>query len=346
MATKVSEQKNLLHFLLLHPFYLARFAVKSPWLLFCHLIRREVRNNRSKNRKKRFRPAEGRKERLFLELFPSADKIEVTDIDDFEEIELSGRIISSRGKLDWAYINEDIEDTFSLNRFGWLLTSIHTRPSAKLAQRALEWISNWIDAMGESFHHPAWESYSVSERLANWPFVLRIIEKFFPHDHDVEMKIVSTIEIHIDYLLQNLELRGKFTNNHILNNARGLYIGGLVVNDERAVEKAKELFIEWTPKLFHGDGMLKEGSSHYQFLLCQRFEQVYLLSHLPGDGTFAAFMKKWTEAIRRARDLFNVQSGESTWTMPLIGDISPDYKPMWFSPSSIDGWEVIRNSYV
>jgi hypothetical protein len=345
MSPNVSEQKNLLHFLLLHPFYLARFVVRSPSLLLMHLIRREIRDSRSMDRKNDLRSAAERKKGLSFERFPVVDRIEITNIDAFEEIELASRTVSSRRQLDWSYINEDIEDTFSLNRFCWLLTAIHTRPSAKLARRALEWITNWIDTMGESFHHPSWESYSVSERLANWPFILRVIERFQHLDGGTEKKIAEAMGTHLDHLLRNLELRGEFTNNHILNNARGLYIGGLLVAHESAVEKAKELFIEWTPKLFHSDGMLKAGSSHYQFLLCQRFEQVCLLSHLTGDDTFAAFMKKWTQAIQSARDLFNIQSGEGRWAMPLIGDISPDYKPTWFSPLSMGGWDVIRNSY-
>ena len=265
--------------------------------------------------------------------------------DDLVTIKLASITISAEPGLNWSHIYPDREDTFSLNRFGWLLTAIHTRPSARLAHRALGWIINWIDTMGENIYHPAWESYSVSERLANWPFILRMLERFQPLDGGAEKKIAEAMGTHLDHLLRNLELKAKFTNNHILNNARGLYIGGLTVAHESAVEKAKELFIEWTPKLFHGDGMLKEGSSHYQFLLCQRFEQVCLLSNLTGDDTFAAFMKKWTGRIQSARDLFNIKSGEGTWTMPLIGDISPDYTPRWFSPLSRDGWEIIRNSY-
>ena len=340
-----SEKKNLLHFLLLHPFYLSRFIVRSPLILLLYLIRRERRENILMKRKKNFRPTAERKNRLYFQRFQLLNRIEVKDIDDFEEIELSSRAISSRQEPDWSYIYEDIEDTFSLNRFGWLLTAIHARPSAKLSCRALEWITHWIENMGKRFQHPAWESYSVSERLANWPFILQICERFQPFDADTEKKIAANIGNHLDYLLQNLELRGDATNNHILNNARGLYIGGLAVKHESAIQKAKELFIEWTPKLFHGDGMLKESSSHYQFLICQRFEQVCLLSHLSGEGDFAAFMKKWTEAARRARDFFKIKNYQNTWTMPLIGDISPDYKPTWFSPFSRDGWKVIRESY-
>lgn len=345
MEHKVSEKKNLLHFLLLHPFLFVRFVIRSPSLLFMYLIHQKMRLNRLKVKEKNFQPAEENRKRFNFERFPIVDRIEASDIDDYEEIELASRTVSSRQQPDWSFIYEDIEDTFSLNRFGWLLTAIYTRPSMKLSCRALEWINNWIDYMGENFRHPAWESYSVSERLANWPFILRMLGQFQPLERYTEKKIVSAIITHIDFLLQNLELKYGLTNNHILNNARGLYIGGLAVDHRFAVETGKEIFFEWTPKLFHSDGMLKEGSSHYQFLLCQRFEQICLLSHLPGDDNFHTFMKKWTYAIRRARDLFNIHSGDGKWTMPLIGDISPDFEPKWFSPSSINGWEVIRNSY-
>jgi len=311
-----------------------------------YLIRQKLGSHKTKIRKKSFQPAAGTNYRFFLERFPAVVDLNTIDIGDFDEIRLAGRTIPAGRLPDWSYIYDDIEDTFALNRFGWLLTSIHTHPAEKLALRAREWITHWIDTLGENFEHPAWESYSVSERLANWPFILRMIERLQPLDKDEKKQIAASLGVHIDYLLRNLELRGEFTNNHILNNARGLYIGGLAIAHENAVARAKKLFSEWTPKLFLNDGMLKSGSSHYQFLLCQRFEQVYLLSHHAEDVNFTAFMEKWTTAIQGACDLFKVKSGKCTWTIPLIGDISPDYRPLWFLPLSKDGWETIRSSYI
>lgn len=339
------ERNNLLLFLLLNHFQLMRFAGRSTTLLLPYLIGEKVRSKRTKNRIKHFQPSENMYERIFLDRFPAVTGIKTKDIDDFDDIKLACRTISSRSQIDWPCLHEDIEDTFSLNRFGWLFTAIHTRPSTQLARRSLKWIINWIDTMGKRFEHPAWESYSVSERLANWPFILRAIERFQLLDEYTEKKIAGAMGTHLDYLLENLELKGKFTNNHILNNARGLYIGGLATAHTGAVEKAKTLFVEWTAKLFHKDGMLKAGSSHYQFLLCQRFEQVYLLSHFSGDTFFAEFMRKWTNIIRTARDLFHTNIGQGAWRMPLIGDISPDYSPQWFSPLSTDGWEAVKKCY-
>lgn len=259
---------------------------------------------------------------------------------------MAGATIPAAGKLDWAKIFEDIEDTFSLNRFGWLLTAIHASPTADLAERSLEWISDWIDTMGQRRDHPAWESYSVSERLSNWPFILAVSNGLGRLPGDIAQKALSSIRDHIRHLMRNLELRGRYTNNHILNNARGLYIGGLAAGDGSAVEEAKALFYTWIPRLVDESGMLDEDSSHYQFLICQRFEQVCLLCSIAGDDSFGSFMRKWFQAAKRARDLFCVRSPRGgALSMPLIGDISPDYSPEWTLPEKGRGWEKIRGRY-
>jgi len=345
MGPEVSEKRNLIRFLLLHPLQLLRFIARTPLRLGMYLRRRRKMLHKPMKAANRIHVAAPADCELHIDRFVFSGEIADDDPKEFAEIELASCTIPANDHLDWACNYADHEDTFALNRFGWLFSTIHAHASKEMARRALAWIDQWIDCMGANFEHPAWESYSVSERLANWPFILSMVEQLHPIEQTQRKKIAANLWTHLEYLLQYMEMRDEFTNNHILNNARGLFIGGLILDHKHAVAQAQKTFLEWTPKLFYNDGMLQEGSSHYQFLLAQRFEQVGLLTHLVEDDDFQAFIEKWTEAIRRAGEFFRIAGPEGSSTMPLMGDISPDFAPAWFSAPGANGWEAIKKRY-
>lgn len=282
--------------------------------------------------------------KLFLNRFPFISNPTIVD-EECQRIELATTAIEMSDTIKWSSEYKDIEDTFALNRFGWLLTEIHTRPSGVLAGKALKWINSWIDEMAEMKKHPAWESYSVAERLANWPFILSVVNFFEKIEESVERKLAWTIEDHLEHLSANRELKGRFTNNHILNNARGLYIGAFTTGNDKMLEEAKGLFKEWIPKLIDDRGMLKEDSTHYQLLVCQRIGQVLMLARETSDEGFVSFLERWLNRLEKASAYFHVLSDDGGWSMPLIGDVSPDFPPDWLSPLSARGWKVIRDSY-
>ncbi|MCX5705964.1 MAG: heparinase II/III family protein [Candidatus Omnitrophica bacterium] len=258
------------------------------------------------------------------------------------EIKLATQNIRMGAKIDWFYPYADREDIFALNRFGWTLSLLLQYPSPETAEFALNSILYWIRQMQEPQGGPAWESYSVAERLANWPFILLIAKKLSAISDDARGIIAESMAKQVNYLLNNLELNGIFTNNHILNDARGLYIGGVVLNHNIALRKSKELFSAWTEKVFYPDGMMRDGSSHYQYLLCQRFEQVYYLSCFVKDTPFSGFMEKWARLMRDCCDFFSVYDRKKCWRMPMFGDISPDFSPEWLSPDAKAGWEELK----
>ena len=282
--------------------------------------------------------------KLFLDRLPLFDN---SGVDDGRclQIELAATNLGADDIIDWSRQFEDIEDTFALNRFGWLLTEMHVRPSRLLARRAVEWIGAWIDEMGDRKDHPSWESYSVAERLSNWPFILSAASSFEKLDGHVWEKFASAVEDHLDRLSANRELNGPFTNNHILNDARGLYIGAIATGNNGMCEEAQGLFREWIPNLIDDRGVLKEDSSHYQLLICQRVEQVLMLARQAGDDGFASFLQPWLEKMTRAAQAFYVYGNNGQWSIPLIGDVSPDFPPEWLSPLSDRGWLAIRNRY-
>ncbi|MBF0504275.1 MAG: heparinase II/III family protein [Candidatus Omnitrophica bacterium] len=258
------------------------------------------------------------------------------------EIKLATQNIKITSDINWSHPYRDQEDSFALNRFGWLLSTLLRYPSPIYAQIALKNILSWISQKEDVRGGLAWESYSIAERLANWPFILLIIKKMIPIPADALSEISKSMNEQLDHLINNLEYRGRFTNNHLLNDARGLYVSGIVLNNERARQKGREIFLSWTKKTFYPDGMLKDGSSHYQYLLCQRYEQVYYLSRHVNDQPFADFMQQWVLFMRESCKFFCVYGEDHSWAIPMFGDISPDFPPQWFAPHEKAGWEELK----
>jgi hypothetical protein len=342
------EERNLRIYLLKHPFELFMFIIKGAVLSITKLLFKPYKSCSRGLRKMIkifFGDARRAQEASFsLERFPelrisSYEK----DVPRIFNIKLATREIPVDGVIDWSCRFEDQEDTFAINRFGWLLALLLQYPAQKTAEFAIENIVSWIYHARKSYEGPAWESYSVAERLANWPFILLIVKEIIPIPDDARRIIAESMSEQIEYLLDNLELNGRFTNNHILNDARGLYISGVVLNHVDALNKSRELFTAWTQKIFYGDGMLKDGSSHYQYLLCQRYEQVYHLSRHIKDELFLSFMQKWASSIRCCCDFFSVYGKDDAWRIPLFGDISPDFSPEWLAPRSKSGWALLKN---
>lgn len=262
------------------------------------------------------------------------------------EIPLAQSSIPASPTIDWLASFDDIEDSLALNRFLWLLSELAANSSAVHADWALALMMDWVGMVGERREHAAWEPYSVSERLSNWPFILRICDSICPLPTETVSLLADSMRVQLDFLRFNLERHGGMTNNHILNNARGMYIGATLLDDASAQEHARNLFREWVPQLFDDDGMTREGSSHYQGVLSHRLEQVHLLASHLGDNPFADWIGEWSRRIRNAFSLFHVVDDDGTWSMPLIGDISPDVTPEWLAPGGSAGWAAIRSSFV
>ncbi len=349
-----SERKNFIFYLLKRPTELFLFFPKFISIAFHYFIRKmskletikqitKTANNASKRTTAPSRDDKYCTAGMKMN-FSKLPEIQFTPCENSEllPIRLASETISAQPDVDWGHIYHDIENTFALNRFAWLLTSLIERPSANMAEYALHSLVSWINVMGEKTDHPAWESYSVAERLSNWPFILIIVKKIVSLPDNVLSTIEKAMQAHIEYLLSHLELRGELTNNHVLNDARGLYIAGIMLDHQHAVKKAKAVFTEWTEKLVDTDGMLREHSSHYQYLLCQRYEQVYFLSNNIEDPAFHLFIKKWLELMLQSCEFFSLYSQNSNPSIPLMGDISPDVTPRWLLPCADHGWAKFK----
>lgn len=351
MITNLAEKKNYLGYLISRPtnlivclpkvaLYLAGVIHRRIWATIkkTKIIRQVIR---FRTGSKLAREISAGRLKLVLDKIPAIKFIFLSE-DKFAEIRLASTAIPVTADLDWNYPFPDREDSFALHRFGWLLAVLVQRPSVNLANDALNWLSSWMQENGKPGFGFAWESYSVAERLSNWPFILAIINSLVTIPADFLENIEENMVTQVDYLINNLEVRGRLTNNHVINDARGLYIAGVLLGSEIARQKAKEIFLKWTKEIFSNDGMLRENSSHYQYLLYQRYEQVYFLSHYARDEQFCEFIKNWLPAMADSCKFFAVYGADGSWDLPLIGDISPDFTPGWLAPNSTGEWQRLK----
>lgn len=349
MNSALPERKNFTAAMRKRPYELFFFLASSFKPLVSYAIRKAVSvrrfNRLSPPRGKEYQQPEqkntGGSKHCFLDRLPFMDFIAQTD-KELQVIRLAGETLSITNNIEWAYAYTDIEDSFALNRFGWLLSALIEHPSVKTAENTLIWIEEWLKTMHTKKDHPAWESYSIAERLSNWPLILQITRRLVPIPDCLMAEVERSMLSQLEHLLCHIEDMGSFTNNHILNNARGLYIYGILASHKTATEKAREIFYKWTVRLFHEDGMLKEHSSHYQQLLLQRYEQVAFLALHAGDMEFYDFMYSWARLMAEARNFFLVLSPGTTIGLPIIGDISPDFDPGWLIPGSDRGWPKLK----
>lgn len=237
------------------------------------------------------------------------------------------------GDLSWNRAEADRENTFSLHRFGWLLRWLSLQPSADCCVTADGIILDWITKVSPRLNEPAWETYSSSERVVNWLLYLCATGTYRKPDSALSGAIAAALLQHLDYIIRHLEYHTGLCNNHILNNARALYLGGRLLHLPPVAALGRELFYRHLPELINENGSLMEGSSHYQMLLTRTVIEVFWVALMTGDAEFAGHIRDTSESMLSCCK-YLTGKGER-WLpgdFPLVGDVSPDYPVSWFSP--------------
>jgi len=120
------------------------------------------------------------------------------------------------------------------------------------------------------------------------------------------------------------------TGNHAFNNARGLLFAGIVSGLPYATELAFEIFKERLPKLVTDDGFLREGSSHYHFLFTRWVLEVQWILSGTKNKELQSIVRPFAVNLVKRCWFFLVQNRKTKhWSIPLVGDISPDFPPEW-----------------
>ena len=71
----------------------------------------------------------------------------------------------------------------------------------------------------------------------------------------------AAIFSHLEYFIENN------TGNHLANNGRGLFLGGLELSLDQWADVGGRILIEEGRRIFTSNGLLREGSSHYHLLV-------------------------------------------------------------------------------
>jgi len=266
-----------------------------------------------------------------------------------KNIPLAGCLLSiNAGHIDWEEELLDPEDEVSLHRWNWsirLRSSVNEYDMNALVSWVLLQQETWVDKFQcELFEEGTngllrWESYTVSERISNSVVFYHGSINGWP-----SLKIKNALIEQVLFLLKNLEYLGDKTGNHIINNARAIYLAGVAYGCHNWKQIATTIFERELPKLVTVDGFMREGSSHYQFLFTRWLLEVYYFASLEGDSRVMTFLAPIIKSLIDKCHFFLIYNEEKkNWTIPLFGDISPDFPPEWllYLP-----WSQFASSFV
>ena len=229
---------------------------------------------------------------------------------------------------------DDIEEYLALHRFAWLpLQGEDMEPA---------WVGAlwkaWQEAHGEYDTGWSWHPYTASERLVN---ILSHSRR-----HGLPGPLADTLKVlgrHGQTIFEKLEYFGEhFTGNHLANNGRGLFLGGLALGINEWADVGGKILLEEAKRIFLPSGILREGSSHYHLLLSRSYAECWLAAR--------AAKRPETDALGTitGKALSVIPALSLPGGFPLIGDISPDCPPGYLSglinTDAGDGWISLLSS--
>lgn len=242
-------------------------------------------------------------------------------------IDLAGISLPVKDLIQWDVNLEDDEDFVSLHRWNWLVVKLsETADKETFATWGISQINNWlnkfIDTPKDSL---IWEPYTTGERVCN--FLVFVEVTGVRYDENLK----NAFCIMAMHVLDNLEYYGeKDTFNHLINNARALYFAGQYLKLEIFTEAANAILKNELHKLITKDGFLREGSSHYQFLFTRwMLEILFVARKYKDDDIISLIITYVVDLVKQCRFFLVFDKEYGNWNIPLIGDVSPDFKPEW-----------------
>lgn len=230
----------------------------------------------------------------------------------------------------WNLISDDPEQNESLHRWNWLIYEITENKNISF-NWGINLMRSWIKTMGLNPKGFASDTYTISERISNAVLFTEILSinnnKNYRLPNDIEM----SIKIMANQLTGSIEYRQKQVPiNHVINNARALFILGQYLQNSDLIKIAIAIIKNDILKLLTKNNFLRDGSSHYHFLFTRWILELLWISkknncdELENILTPIAYNmidKIWFFLVNNIED--------NSFSMPLIGDVSPDCDPDW-----------------
>jgi len=227
----------------------------------------------------------------------------------------------------------DPEIRMRLDRLGWVLQiAIHDQNNAWQA------VGKWLEERWK-YDLACQGSYSISERLSNLILLWNIQEP----EPSLGAEVLHMMEKDADYLLGNLEYHGeRGTNNHILNNARALILTGSFsfLNNHRFYEAGCWLLENQLAKQVSVDGVVREASTHYQWVITRWIMEVGCAFHTMDQARFQQ-LRPLLKNMLDVCEAMQLGKGAEIY-LPLIGDISPDFPPRLYGGMTGLGYALVE----
>ncbi|MBF0340147.1 MAG: heparinase II/III family protein [Magnetococcales bacterium] len=241
-------------------------------------------------------------------------------------LELPGQRYLFRDRSQWSESYQDSEVTTGLHRWGWLLRGVTDSRNPLGFDIGMTLMRSWIaDCLGQTRH--AQDAYSNAERIVNGALFVNYYRGWSATPPDVLSafeQMAQEIARHIEYF------PGDQTGNHAFNNGRGLFFAGVLTRTPAMISLAHAIFSERLPILVTKDGFLREASSHYHFLFTRWVLEVCWLAAESGQEKTLSLVRPYAEKLVARCWFFLVLEPKSQrFSMPFIGDISPDFPPQW-----------------
>ncbi|HEY6927514.1 MAG TPA: heparinase II/III family protein, partial [Steroidobacteraceae bacterium] len=218
---------------------------------------------------------------------------------------------------------DDPEHEFARHRWGFLLESLLAPNTPDRAD--LEQVQRWIETHRNQTG-PAWETYSACERVSN--LLLYISVRHIAPGSAIEKLLAEFIAGSLEWIGSHLEYYGNLqTNNHIINNARALVMGGAAIGNRPAYEAGQGLLRASLPNMVLSGGFLRERSSHYQLIVLGWVLDAWKFTTMAegAQSPAAGFLTRYVNDMAQAARLLCDANGH---LLASIGDVSPDITPL------------------
>lgn len=242
-------------------------------------------------------------------------------------LKLATGLYDFAGFPEWEKCFDDSEQTESLHRWNWLMFKLVEEPTENVPLWGINLMMDWVNKMQHDRDSIAWDSYTTSERICNGLLFLYLTDQYKIMPQSLQTAFLSMAT----YLMTNLEYGpDDIHNNHVLNNARALYFAGELLCTPRLSTLGKTIIQIEAPNFISSDGFVKEGSSHYHFLITRWFLEMHWLASVVGDKEFKNELETILKKMLPACWFFFIfHNRRKEWSFPLIGDVSPDCQPEW-----------------